>query len=316
MASSKKRKVDKEGQKFNERWKFDYFLLRVAIIAFASFANSRHYETKLANSYQRFLGSKREDKIKQLEASLASQHSSGQKSQMKTLPEQAMRWRSLSLNMENLSLRNRRNIIKIQVTEQGCNFDNLSLACDESADWRGIDNDLNITEELLQAQGTDTRCGFTAREIGQFVDEKGYEIKELSNPKWLADVAFVTDITKHLNALNVFKEKMQHPSQNESNTSHFPALQEVMDCFPQETCGKICKSNTLSADFTCHFKDFAIIEQDMHLFLSPFSVDPVDAPHELQLELIDLQCHDDLRHQQLSLTDFDRHLNKEKFPKL
>lgn len=40
MASSKKRKVDKEGQKFNERWKFDYFLLRVAIIAFASFANS------------------------------------------------------------------------------------------------------------------------------------------------------------------------------------------------------------------------------------------------------------------------------------
>lgn len=183
------------------------------------------------------------------------------------------------------------------------------------------------------------------KEIGQFLAEKGQAMKELSDPVWLADLAFLIDITKHLNALNVslqgkdavvsqlyayikaFATKLQlfkrHLSQSEPNTSHFPALREVMDCFPQQNiAGQVGKYATaiasLSAEFNRRFNDFAVIEQDLLLFSCPFSMDSDDAPHQLQLELIDMQCNDELRsrHQQLSLVNFYRQLDKERFPEL
>lgn len=45
-------------------------------------------------------------------------------------------------------------------------------------------------------------------EIGQVFflgggGEKGQPMEELSDPVWLADLFFLVDITKHLNALNV-----------------------------------------------------------------------------------------------------------------
>lgn len=131
----------------------------------------------------------------------------------------------------------------------------------------------------------------------------------------------VSELYSHIKA---FATKLfeSHLSQNEINTSHFPALKEVMDCFPEETCGQEGKYakviESLFAEFNWPFKDFSIIEKDMHLFASPFAVDPVDAPHELQLELIELQCDDELHfcHQQFSQIDFYRQLNKEKFPNL
>lgn len=84
------------------------------------------------------------------------------------------------------------------------------------------------------------------REIGQFLDEKGHAMKELSDTKWLADLAFLTDIYKHMYALNVqgkdavvsqlysqikaFATKLQlfksHLSQNEINTSHCLAIKK------------------------------------------------------------------------------------------
>ncbi|XP_061434680.1 collagen alpha-3(VI) chain-like [Lethenteron reissneri] len=56
----------------------------------------------------------------------------------------------------------------------------------------------------------------------------------------------------------------------------------------------------------------AIIEKDMLLFSSPFSMDPNNATPKLQLELIELQCDDEWRgkHQQCSLVDFYRQLDK------
>ena len=40
-------------------------------------------------------------------------------------------------------------------------------------------------------------------EIGQFLVEKGRPMQELSDTVWIADLAFLVDITKHLNALNI-----------------------------------------------------------------------------------------------------------------
>ncbi len=90
--------------------------------------------------------------------------------------------------------------------------------------------------------------------LEQFLAEKGQPMHELPNPVWLADLAFLVDITKHLNARNTnlhgkdaavsqlyahikaFGSNLQlserHLSQTKPIISHFPALREVMDTFP------------------------------------------------------------------------------------
>lgn len=39
--------------------------------------------------------------------------------------------------------------------------------------------------------------------MGQFLPQKGQKMLELSDPVWLADSAFLADITRHLNTLNM-----------------------------------------------------------------------------------------------------------------
>lgn len=178
-----------------------------------------------------------------------------------------------------------------------------------------------------------------------FLGEKGQPMEELSDPVWLTDLAFLVDITKHLNALNVnlqgqdavlsqlyahikaFGTKLQlfqrHLSQTEPCTAHFPALKEVIDSFQQDNIGAQMMSYataiaSLSMEFNKRFRDFAVIEKDMLLSSSPFSVDPDDALPQLQLELIELQCDDERhgKHQQLSLVDFYGQLDKGRFPEM
>ncbi|KAF7667667.1 hypothetical protein LDENG_00052240 [Lucifuga dentata] len=75
---------------------------------------------------------------------------------------------------------------------------------------------------------------------------------------------------------------------------------------------------SLAVEFKERFQDFAAIEKDMLLFSSPFSVDPDDTLHQLQLELIELQCDNERhsQHQQLSLVNFYRQLDKGRFPEM
>ncbi|KAK3549650.1 hypothetical protein QTP86_005414 [Hemibagrus guttatus] len=172
-------------------------------------------------------------------------------------------------------------------------------------------------------------------EIGQFLAKKGQPMPELSDPFWLADLGFLVDITRHLNALNTslrgqnamvsqlyshvkaFPTKLllfqRHLSQAQPNTTHFPSLQKIMTSFPQNNISVQMRRyatdvSSLVEEFQQRFRDFAAIEKDIILFSSPFSVDPDDAPEHLQLELIELQCDAEYRsrHQQLPLVNFYR----------
>nr|DBA20368.1 TPA: hypothetical protein GDO54_017157 [Pyxicephalus adspersus] len=183
------------------------------------------------------------------------------------------------------------------------------------------------------------------KEIKEFLETKGQPMRELSDPIWLADLGFLVDITKHLNVLNTslqgkdaavnqlyshlkaFGTKLQlfqrHLSQTQPNTIHFPALQEIMNSFSQDNISVqmsryAADIASLAGEFKRRFQDFASIEKEISLFSSPFSVDPDDAPDQLQLELIELHCDSELRsrYQQLSLVNFYRQLDKGRFQEI
>ncbi|XP_068107468.1 general transcription factor II-I repeat domain-containing protein 2-like [Hyperolius riggenbachi] len=183
------------------------------------------------------------------------------------------------------------------------------------------------------------------KEIKEFLETKGQPMRELSDPVWLADLGFLVDITSHLNVLNTslqgkdaavnqlhshlkaFGRKLQlfqrHLSQTQANTIHFPALQEIMNSFSQDNISVqmsryAADIASLAEEFKRRFQDFAAIEKEISLFSSPFSVDPDDAPEQLQLELIELQCDSELRsrYQQLSLVNFYRQLDKGRFQEI
>ncbi|KAK7886513.1 hypothetical protein WMY93_026134 [Mugilogobius chulae] len=196
------------------------------------------------------------------------------------------------------------------------------------------------TDVRWLSRGTALQRFFSLREeIGQFLDQKGQPMDELTDSTWLTDLAFLVDITKQLNALNVslqgkdavisqlyahiraFKTKLhlfhRHLLQAEPNTTHFPALHGVLESLPPDNVHAQMEKyadaiSALMEEFNVRFRDFVTIEQDLALFSSPFSVNPDDVPPHLQLELIELQCDNAERnkHQQLSPVDFYRQLDK------
>ncbi|XP_073807411.1 general transcription factor II-I repeat domain-containing protein 2-like [Danio rerio] len=533
----KKRKVDSEGRRFQERWELEYFftenrgncvclICKETVALFKDFNVKRHYETRHAKIYDKLTGSERAEKVKQLQAALASQQRfftracESNESITKASYEVAMLIAKhgkpltegtfvkdcIMKMVENICPEKKQEFMNVclarntvarrvedlssdilrQLGDRGVAFDYFSLACDESTDvsdtaqllifLRGVDDNMNVSEELLDlkslkglTRGTDLfvsvceavddmklpwskvsgiitdgapamageRSGLSTlicnkvseeagnaiklhciihqqalcakhlkfddvmkpvakvinsirskalyhrqfqqflrdiqaeygdliyyndvrwlsrgsalqrffslkEEIRHFLDEKGQPMKQLSDPVWLANLAFLVDITKHLNELNVnlqgkdavvsqlyahikaFGIKLQlfqrHLSLTEPCTAHFPALKEVIDSFPQDNIdvqmkGYVTAIASLSVEFNKRFQDFAVIEKDMLLFSSPLSADPDNAPPRLQLELIELQCDYECRgkHQQCSLVDFYRQLDKGRFPEM
>ena len=122
------------------------------------------------------------------------------------------------------------------------------------------------------------------------------------------------------NKLQLFQRQL---SQMQPYTTHFPSLQEIMTSFPERSFNEqmqryVADITSLADEFQRRFQDFATIEKDIMLFSSPFSVDPDNAPGNLQLELIELQSDNEIRsrQQQLSLNDFYRQLDKERFKEI
>ncbi|KAK7891861.1 hypothetical protein WMY93_023824 [Mugilogobius chulae] len=173
-------------------------------------------------------------------------------------------------------------------------------------------------------------------EIDQFLKEKGRPLPELSDPLWLANLAFLVDLTHHLNTLNknlqgkeqlvshlyahmkafCVKLRLFETQLRSLNAAHFPALSEIRSDFPDvdftaNNKKYVSVMTSLMTEFNQRFQDFSVIEKQIKLFSTPFLVDAEEVEESLQLELIEMQCDDSLKnqHQLLSLPDFYQSLD-------
>uniref|UniRef100_A0A3B3UV06 DUF4371 domain-containing protein n=1 Tax=Poecilia latipinna TaxID=48699 RepID=A0A3B3UV06_9TELE len=178
-------------------------------------------------------------------------------------------------------------------------------------------------------------------EIDRFLKEKDRALHELSDPLWLADLAFLVDLTHHVNTLNknlqgkeqllpqlyahmkasCVKLRLFETQLRGFNPAHFPALSEIKSAFPKTDLSAKKEKDvsviaSLVTEFNQRFQDFSGVEKQIKLFSTPFLVDAEEVEESLQLELIEMQCDDSLKsqHQLLSLPEFYQSLDNAKFP--
>lgn len=76
-------------------------------------------------------------------------------------------------------------------------------------------------------------------ETGQSLEKNGQPMSELTDPVWLADFAFLVDVTRHLNALNMslqgqnamISQLYSHIKSFWTKQLLFQSLKEIMTCF-------------------------------------------------------------------------------------
>ncbi|XP_016080618.1 PREDICTED: general transcription factor II-I repeat domain-containing protein 2B isoform X2 [Miniopterus natalensis] len=166
-------------------------------------------------------------------------------------------------------------------------------------------------------------------EIDSFMSSRGKPLPQLSSQDWVKDLAFLVDMTMHLNTLNIslqghsqvvtqmydliraFLAKLclweTHLARN--NLAHFPTLKSVSR---NESDGPhyIPKIVELKTEFQKRLSDFKLYESELTLFSSPFSV-KIESVHEaLQMEVIDLQCNTVLKtkYDKVGIPEFYKYL--------
>lgn len=125
-------------------------------------------------------------------------------------------------------------------------------------------------------------------------------IPELEDETWLSDLAFMCDVTAHLNALNIklqgqkqlitemrdtvkafqIKLRLWDGQMRQGNFAHFPTCQAVSNTvtIPFPTKVYVDKLNTLNAEFNRRFADFESQKFYFDLFANPFAIDVDTAP--------------------------------------
>lgn len=150
--------------------------------------------------------------------------------------------------------------------------------------------------------------------LASFLREKGEDYPQFEDEGWLCDLAFLVDITQHLNKLNI---------QLQGKNILVPdmlARVKAFECklllwenqFRQKKCAhfsRLAAFNLSTAaygqyaaalaglreEFQQRFKDVRACENELLVFSAPFTIDIADVPEELKMELIELQCDDSLR---------------------
>ncbi len=173
-------------------------------------------------------------------------------------------------------------------------------------------------------------------EIKLFMDMKGEPIPELDQDQWMCDLAFLVDITSHLNKLNL---KLQGPDKmitsllttiksfelmsqlwilqlKQGNMVHFPTLQKQN---PGSTMVYATECSNLYDEFERRFQDLKKRELEFRICEVPFDVLPENAPALFQLELIEIQSDNVLKAKYNSmplLQFYNLYVSEEHFPNL
>ncbi|XP_036743272.2 general transcription factor II-I repeat domain-containing protein 2B isoform X2 [Manis pentadactyla] len=166
-------------------------------------------------------------------------------------------------------------------------------------------------------------------EIDSFMSSRGKPLPQLSSQDWIKDLAFLVDMTMHLNTLNIslqghsqivtqmydliraFLAKLclweTHLARN--NLAHFPTLKSVSR---NESDGLIYipKIAELKTEFQKRLSDFKLYESELTLFSSPFSMKIESVQEALQMEVIDLQCNTVLKtkYDKVGIPEFYKYL--------
>ena len=195
------------------------------------------------------------------------------------------------------------------------------------------------TEVRWLSRGTVLKRFFALRnEIRDFMEKKGKPNLKFLSENWLQDLAFMVDVTKHLNHLNTalqgetkivtqyfecicaFKMKLRLwiTQLSRGELSHFPCLKEISQnsCHSNFESYKTKLAHLLN-EFEQRFTIFTELDKEFKIFTSPFTVEPLDVPIDLQLEIIDLQCNSSLKEKFFSndLKKFYQYLSPN-YPKL
>ena len=149
-------------------------------------------------------------------------------------------------------------------------------------------------------------------EIATFLEQENTNAAEFCDQKWVCNLAFLVDVTSHLNKLNLQlqgKQQLIHEmwsyirafttklrlweGQLESgNYAHFPTLQENK---PTSSTPFVSVIQHLRTEFLFRFGDIRSLENDIKLFSTHFDVQVDTVQEKYQMELVELQCSDELK---------------------
>ncbi|XP_060118462.1 general transcription factor II-I repeat domain-containing protein 2-like [Heteronotia binoei] len=198
------------------------------------------------------------------------------------------------------------------IRARGLNLRQFNSLLEESMIRRGVPYDSEV--RWLSGDAVLKHFYELRIEIQVFMDMKGKAVPELQDNEWLQDLAFMVDITEHLNCLNAkmqsrsnivtefydgicaFEMKLQlwEMQLQENNLAHFPTLKSLSDA-PIYTEKYWSKISDLKDEFQERFSDFRNLDKDFGIFSKPFSVDVHEVPEELQMEIIDLRSEVELK---------------------
>jgi hypothetical protein len=156
------------------------------------------------------------------------------------------------------------------------------------------------------------------------------------NPAFLCELAFLMDITKHMNDLNM---KLQGMQQNVSNLfghvngfcnklklfktsiqrndlTHLPCCKELSNCESSDFSTFVSNIEGMMEEFQTCYTDFEIMKNNIALFHNLFIVVNEEQPAQLQSELCDLQADPMLSTMKEKGMDLLKILPKETYPQL
>lgn len=174
-------------------------------------------------------------------------------------------------------------------------------------------------------------------ETGLFMAMKQADVPELDNDDFCTCLAFLVDITKHLNTLNLklqgetniimqmsditaFKMRLTLWEKQLllKSLDHFPSLKTLnsVDCDALHECVEFI--NKLKREFDRRFKELKEMKPQLDVFSNPFAVDVSDVPSSIQIELIDITCDSALKQKfsDVGVPQFYTYVDPVKYPNI